>query len=97
MAKRRELKKAISFLTGELLDELFVKVMLSEKELDENTVGALTGRIISESEALRSRVGKRLDRKDKQAYEKNIKAHFASIRSDWDKLVGDAWAEIEAL
>lgn len=86
------MKKAISYLSGELLDELFVKVMFSDKELDDKKVGEIAARILSGGDELISRISHR-HLGDKKA----VKAHFASIRADWDKLVGDVWTEIEAL
>lgn len=92
MANRRQLKKTISYIAEEMLNELYMKVLYSEKEPDSDKVGELTGRILTAAADFRSRISHSSGKEPKM-----VKAYYAALYADWDKSIGEIWDEIEKL
>lgn len=92
MANRRQLKKTISYIADEMLNELYTKALFSDKELDEEKIGALTGRILSQCDDFRRRISHSNGKEPKM-----VKEYYSALYQSWDKSIGEIWDEIEQL
>lgn len=91
MASRRKLKKAINFVSTELVTEMYILSFF--KEVDEKALDALVGRAIDMNEELISRINHVDGKKDS----KIVKTYFNKIRQDWTDTVADIVDEVGKL
>ncbi len=91
MANKRDLKKVINYVAGELLSEcLFNKYYVPGVEAEK--VEVLMGKIISIQDEFLCRVGANGDKAPKA-----VKAYYRKLREDFDKAINEVLEEMNAL
>ncbi len=91
MANKRDLKKAINYVTGELLSEcLCNKYLIPGTDVEK--VDALMGKIIGIQDDFLCRIGANAD-KDSKA----VKAYYRKLRTDFDQAIDEVMDEMATL
>ncbi len=91
MANKRDLKKEINYVTGELLSECLCNKFLIPG-VDAEKVDALMGKIIGIQDEFLCRVGANGDKNAKA-----VKAYYRKLREDFDKLIDEVLEDLNAL
>ncbi len=91
MANKRDLKKEINYVAGELLAECLCNKYLIPG-VDGEKVDALMGRVIGIQDEYLSRVGASGDKDPK-----GVKAYYKKLRTDFDKEIDEVFLDLAAL
>lgn len=81
MANRRKLKKAIKFVTTELITEIYILSFF--KEVSEEKLDELVNKVVEMNDKFVPRVSHADGKKDS----KIVKAYFKKLREDWTNAV----------
>lgn len=91
MASRRNLKKVIKQITGELISEMYVLSFF--KEVDENKLDELVEKALE----MNATFVKRISHVDGKDDPKIVKAYFKNLHDNWSKSVADLAEEVGKL
>jgi hypothetical protein len=92
MASRRKLKQTLSFVSSELISDIYFRCLMS-KELDSQKVDSLVVEIM----ALNREFILRVNRPDGKDNSKLVKAYYRKLYADWQKSMEKIVKEIESL
>ena len=91
MAKRRDLKKAIDYLSGDLMMETLLCSL--QPKFDKAKVEEIMARIVNMSDEFRGRIQHPAGNANKQL----VKQYYKKVREDFDTEVDKIYAEIVSL
>lgn len=91
MASRRKLKKAINFVSTELITEMYILSFF--KEIDEQALDALVDKVIEMTDNLT----KRVNHSDGKEDAKIVKQYFNKLREDWNSSINEIVEEVGKL
>jgi hypothetical protein len=92
MASRRKLKQTLSFVSSELISDIYFRCLMS-KEIDSQKVDSLVVEIM----ALNREFILRVNRPDGKDNSKLVKAYYRKLYADWQKSTEKIIKEIESL
>ena len=91
MASKRKLKKAINFVTNEIVLEIYVLSFF--KEIKEEKLDVLVDKTLD----IRDEFIKRINHVDGKKDSKIVKSYFNNIREEWGKSIDELVKEVESL
>ena len=91
MANRRELKKAIDYLSGDLMMETMLCTL--QPKCDKVKIEQIMSRIVNMSEEFRERIQNPAGNANKQL----VKQYYKKLREDFDAEVDEIYTELMSL
>ncbi len=91
MASRRKLKKAIRFVSTELITEMYILSLF--KKIDGQVIDDIVMKVVQMNDNLVARVN-HVDGKEDS---KIVKSYFKKLREDWEKGIEEIMEEVGKL
>jgi len=92
MANKREIKKDVDYLIGEVIGDCYTYLMIHGEKNRDNVLGII-GSIVEKRNDLISRV----NNQDKSFDTKQVKSHYKAINSDLLAAINDSFTKLSTL